>query len=329
VGIEVLPSAEQAQVVDAVARALADAYPISRLAHGATPASFTAQDWTTAGEMGWLSLGLPEEAGGAGYDLTDAVLLLRLFGRHLLTPCLGATIVAARLAYAAGESERVAALAEGRAFAAFALRRSGDPAGGDLRLLDAEGAEAFVLLDAEGARLLDRAAVTGLEPVAAMDTTTPLFRGQLTPGAAAADAAAGLWARTLIAAELSGLAQAAVEQAVAYAKVREQFGKPIGSFQAVAHACADSAMRAEAAVAQTNFAAIRVRDGAGDAAFQVAAALLVAGDAAFRNATSNIQTHGGMGYSSESDAHLYLKRAMVLRALTGGDGPQREALLEP
>jgi hypothetical protein len=134
-------------------------------------------------------------------------------------------------------------------------------------------------------------------------------------------------AELLVAAQLTGMAEAARDMAAGYAKLRVQFGKPIGSFQSVAHHCADMALRAEAATSQLYFAAIAERDGRADATHQVAAALLVAGDAAFQNATLNIRVHGGIGFTAECDAHNFLKRTVLYRAITGGAAPHQQRLL--
>ncbi len=132
------------------------------------------------------------------------------------------------------------------------------------------------------------------------------------------DAAAVQRARLIDAAALAGIAGAALDMAVAYAGMREQFGRAIGSFQAIKHYCADMAMAARAAIDQATFAAIAIDDARGDEALQVEAALLLAGEAALGNARRNIQIHGGMGFSDEADPHLLLKRAHVHIAIAGG-----------
>ena len=110
-----------------------------------------------------------------------------------------------------------------------------------------------------------------------------------------------------------GIASKCTELAVAYAKEREQFGKPIGSFQAVKHICADMLVRAEVARAAVHAAGVMLDDtSAGDAARAAAAAKVVADEAAFRNGKDCVQVHGGMGFTWEVDVHLYLKRAAVL-----------------
>jgi alkylation response protein AidB-like acyl-CoA dehydrogenase len=112
--------------------------------------------------------------------------------------------------------------------------------------------------------------------------------------------------------------------AVEYAKDRVQFGRPIGSFQAVKHRCADMAVRAEVARSLTTFAALALRDGEPDAPRHVLEAKALAVDAALANAHDDVQNHGGMGFTWEADAHLYLKRAWVLEHQFG----TRRALLD-
>ena len=124
--------------------------------------------------------------------------------------------------------------------------------------------------------------------------------------------------RLIEAAALAGLARAALDMAVDYAGVREQFGRPIGSFQAVKHHCANMALAARCACDQVSFAAVAVDDGRDDAALQVESAFFVAGSAAIENCGKNIQVHGGIGFSEEAAPHRLLKRARVLVQIAGG-----------
>jgi alkylation response protein AidB-like acyl-CoA dehydrogenase len=132
------------------------------------------------------------------------------------------------------------------------------------------------------------------------------------------DASGLLRLRLLDAAALAGIAGAALAMGVAYAGTREQFGRPIGSFQAIKHHCANMAISASCARDQVSFAAVAVDDGRSDAALQVECAVWVAGSAALDNAGKNIQIHGGIGFSDEADPHLCLKRARLLIAIAGG-----------
>jgi alkylation response protein AidB-like acyl-CoA dehydrogenase len=124
--------------------------------------------------------------------------------------------------------------------------------------------------------------------------------------------------RLIDAAALAGISQAAVDMSVAYAGTRAQFGRPIGSFQAVKHHCANMVSAARRARDQTCFAAVAIDEGRDDAPLQVECALFVAGSAALENAGKNIQIHGGMGFSDEADPHLLIKRAQLLSTLAGG-----------
>jgi alkylation response protein AidB-like acyl-CoA dehydrogenase len=132
-----------------------------------------------------------------------------------------------------------------------------------------------------------------------------------------ADEPIGLRANVLLAARLSGLAQGACELAAAYAKVREQFGKPIGSFQAIKHRCADMLLRCEASSHLTALACLKVEARAPGAELQVAAAKLKAAHAAHENGRAVIQVHGGLGFQAECDAHWFMKRAHVYDAAGG------------
>jgi alkylation response protein AidB-like acyl-CoA dehydrogenase len=114
------------------------------------------------------------------------------------------------------------------------------------------------------------------------------------------------------------LARAALDMAVAYAGMREQFGRPIGAFQAIKHHCANMALAARCACDQVRFAAVALDDGRGDAPLQIESALYVAGSAALQNCGTNIQIHGGMGFSDETEPHRLLKRARVFVEIAGG-----------
>jgi alkylation response protein AidB-like acyl-CoA dehydrogenase len=131
----------------------------------------------------------------------------------------------------------------------------------------------------------------------------------------------------LTAAFLTGLAAAAAAAATEHAKTRVQFGKPIGVNQAIKHSCVDMAVAAEAAQAQTLFAAIALDTCRSDALLQILSAATVAGSAAVDNAAAGIQVFGGMGYTFENDMHLFLKRAHVLRHLFSEPGEVLAELL--
>jgi alkylation response protein AidB-like acyl-CoA dehydrogenase len=122
---------------------------------------------------------------------------------------------------------------------------------------------------------------------------------------------------------LLGLAEAALDMIVEYAKVRETFGKPIGAWQAVRHTCADMAVANEGARAQLWYAATALKEGRGDAQAHLDAAKHLANEAALFATDATIQLHGGIGVTDEHDAHLLMKHAVLLSRLFGS----RNALL--
>jgi alkylation response protein AidB-like acyl-CoA dehydrogenase len=176
-----------------------------------------------------------------------------------------------------------------------------------------------------------------VEAAPSMDPTRRLGRVRLGGRTGMAlDADAGrlrLLGTVLAAAEASGVAERTLEMSVEYGKVREQFGKPIGTFQAIKHRCADMAVRAEVARSVVTYAAVVLQEGGqeadADARHHVHIAKILATEAALQNATDNVQNHGGMGYTWESDAHLFLKRARVLEHCFGSRTDHLDALSAP
>ncbi|MFZ4271316.1 acyl-CoA dehydrogenase family protein [Streptomyces arboris] len=264
--------------------------------------------WRELGAAGFFALRLPEEAGGVGLGLPEAVLLFEEAGRALLPGPLVATHLAAGLVKGAAEGEAVVTVAEGGGRPVADL--GGADAvlvGGGAGVLAGEGLEAFV---------------AGAVPVRSMDPLTPLHRVEERSagagasegrweGAGASEAYPGALRREgalLTAAEQLGSATRTTEMAVQHAGSREQFGSLIGSFQAVKHLCADMLARTEPARSAVYAAAVT-----GDPV-EIAAAKLLADEAAVRNARDCLQIHGGMGFTWEADVHLHLKRAWLRAA---------------
>ena len=206
------------------------------------------------------------------------------------------------------------------------------PAGAEPVLVEYLGdLDALVVLDAEGVWAVDPHPLAA-HPLAPLDPLTPVWTvAELPTGdrVGSADDASRwrLEGAALTAALLAGVAAGACELTVAYARERRQFGRPVGSFQAVKHALADMLVRAEMARVQAYAAAAHVDEpDVADTVRAVAAAKLVAGDAALQNGKAAIQLHGGMGMTWEVDAHLFLKRAWVLDASFGAVDEQAEAV---
>jgi alkylation response protein AidB-like acyl-CoA dehydrogenase len=132
-------------------------------------------------------------------------------------------------------------------------------------------------------------------------------------------------ARAMLACEAVGTADASLSLAVAYAKVRQQFGRPIGSFQAIKHMCADMLMDVETSRSVAYYAAWAAATDAPDLSQAAAQAKVIASEALFRTASQSIQIHGGIGFTWETDVHLHFKRAKSTETLLGEPAALREA----
>ncbi|MFE9879419.1 acyl-CoA dehydrogenase family protein [Streptomyces sp. NPDC005784] len=285
--------------------------------------------WHELGAAGFFALRLPEAEGGVGQGLPEAVLAFEEAGRVLLPGPLIATHLAAGAVAGAATGEVVVASVDG----------------GLVEWLD----EADVV----------RGNATGAEPLASVDPLTPLhrlpaatasrpesgaLRGPWTPGGpggppgppglggppapdtlgapAPPRAEEALLASLLTAAEQLGSAARTCETAVQHARTREQFGQPIGAFQAVQHLCAGMLVRVEVARAAVYAASVTADP------VDIAAARLLADDAAVRGARDCLQVSGGMGFTWESDVHLHLKRAWIRTHRAGGATQREEELAD-
>ncbi len=326
---DLMLSDEQAMIADAVAQFCAHELPLDRLRPKAKPADAAAL-WRDMAGLGWFGIGIAEAAGGSGLGPVEEMLVQRTCGRHLASTSILATVVAAHVAQAAGDAVLTRALISGEQRAALAMRAA--PGGADrFEALAFDWGESDLLLawDETGARLFAASSFAGAQAETGLDNSLTLHRGQLRLADAAhwvpaVQSAIALRANTLLAARLAGLAEGACTLAADYAKMREQFGKPIGAFQAVKHRCADMLLRAEVSSHQVAFACLKLEAGAPDAALQVAAAKLRAANAAHENGRAAIQVHGGLGYHAECDAHWFMKRAHVYDQLGGNMQAQAE-----
>jgi alkylation response protein AidB-like acyl-CoA dehydrogenase len=336
--MDLMPSAEQDAIRDAIRGMLRDRMPSERVrATMGGEAPVDRAFWRQAGELGWFGLALPEAAGGAGYGLPEAMILFTELGRAIAPgPWLGTVLAAQALRR---ESALARVLAGDRLIGL--VDDPTDALGNDATLdgtaggiVDADLVEAFLVLGTKAVRVVD-AGADGLTVTAglSMDPTrrlgTLMARGVRATVLDADASALRRAATVLVAAEAVGVAERTLEMSVEYAKVRQQFGKPIGTFQAIKHRCADMATRTEVARAVVVFAAVAVEDGEPAVDFHVHSAKALAADAAIQNATDNVQNHGGMGYTWESDAHLYLKRARVLEHVCGSRMAHLDAIAAP
>lgn len=302
------PDGDEVEIANAAADFLAEAMPIERL-HGASPADMSGPLRANLGEMGWFALALTEADGGSGLSPVEHALFFREVGRHcgpldVLTQCLAAMAV--------DDAALRAEIVSGQVAVALAVRD-----GQAIRLLGTAEAAYALEVGERFARLVPLAGIEA-EPRPSLDPSVSM---RVIPGFDGAGNEDGghIWRMGALgtAAMLVGLAEASLGLIVEYAKVRETFGKKIGSWQAVRHPCADMAVRLEAARSQLWFAAAAMKEGRGDAGVHLDAAKLLANLAAIANADSNMQLHGGIGVTDEHSAHLFLKHALVLSKLFG------------
>ena len=284
--------------------------------------------WKQCAGLGWLGLALPEQSGGAGYGVTAQLVLFRELGRALADGPFLASSLAAHAALESGRDDLVGPLIEGDVRAAWAESHGTDTV---RYWTDGEPADVVLARDLTGqVRLLEAGALTVVEAVDGVDpayhlVTATVGRG-VRLGATLRDYLTNA-AQVLTAAMLTGIAEQTRDASVHYAIDRVQYGRQIGSFQAVKHRCADMAVRAEAAWAMTSLAAVGLQESLPSAGFDATAALSVAGRAALVNARDNIQNHGAIGFTGEHSAQRHVKRAHVLIGSFGTGATRRESLL--
>ena len=335
--MDLLPSPDQLELTAAAREFFAEQVPTSGIrVRRDEPAALDRGTWLAGADLGLLGLSLPEDVGGSGLGLDDEVLVFREIGRGLVPGPFLPTALAARLAVLTGDRDLARAMVEGSAAVALAELRDGtvgpDALAGRLDVFDATGASFVLVLGEQGAGLVDVAALGDLTPLPSIDPGTRLASAEVAAAPVrcwlpAAEDPLRLRALVLVSAVLVGIAEAVRDQASEHAKTRVQFGRPIGVNQAIKHRCADLAVAAEAALSQTLFGAVALDSDRADREFQVLAAKIVAARAAVDGAAANIQIHGGMGFTYEHDAHLYLKRAHVLDLLFGRTADHLAALL--
>jgi Acyl-CoA dehydrogenases len=332
--MDMLFTAEQESMAASLTRYLEAALPREVLHRADRPGLVvdslaTDEYWSGLTDLGLFALTIAEAQGGAGLGLADQVALFRELGRKLAVGPIIGTVLAAEAA-AAGSGNLLDHLIGGGSRAAVAFRQLGTDLEvgsrvvGTIRVHDLQTADYVLVLDADAVAIVPS---RDLEPVAidAIDPTAPVTIARVDAGATLLrhDPAIHRRGTVLQAAVFCGLAEAARDNSAAYVKTREQFGKPIGAFQAVKHRCAEMAVRAEVAFFQTVYAALVEDEGHANADFHASSAHVVARDAARHNAADNIQNHGGMGFTAEAEPYLYMRRQL---AYTNAFGSRRAAL---
>ncbi|MDC8982524.1 acyl-CoA dehydrogenase [Mycobacterium marinum] len=297
--------------------------------------------WQDMVELGWLGLHIDERHGGSGYGLPELVVVVEELGRAVAPGPFVPTVIASAVLAKEGSDEQqtrlLPGLIDGTVTAGIGLdgnlRVENGVASGDAGIVLGAGlAELLLVAAGDDVLVLDRGR-SGVS-VEVPDNFDPTRRSgrvrlhevkvsaqDLLPGARAAALAR---ARTVLAAEAVGGAADCVDAAVAYAKVRQQFGRTIATFQAVKHHCANMLVAAESGIAAVWDAARAATEDEEQFQLIAAVAALLAFPAYARNAELNIQVHGGIGFTWEHDAHLHLRRALVDAALLGAEAPARD-----
>jgi alkylation response protein AidB-like acyl-CoA dehydrogenase len=320
-----------------------------------------------AEQLGLQGLAIPEEYGGSGFTAVELCIVFEEMGRALVcAPYLSSVGLASALLLALDDDDAkerwLPGIADGSLIATVAVTEE-DGAWGLAQVVTTatesggtwtlDGTKMFVV-DGHIAGLLLVVARTGeglgvfavegdqpgliRTPLSVLDSTRKLagveFRGvaarPVGPGGDATGAVSLALDTALaaLAAEQAGGAARCLEMAVDYAKARVQFGRPIGSFQAIKHKCADMLVRVESAKSAAYYAAWSAADGTGELPVAAALAKAYCSDAYFHAAAENIQIHGGIGYTWEHDAHLYFRRAKSGQLLFGDPRQHRSRLAD-
>lgn len=308
-------SEEEVALSEGIAALCSGRFPLDKVrSREGEPDVVERDGWKDLAEAGVFSLLVEEARGGLGLGMAHASVVFEELGRFLVPGPLVASALAASFLPEVMDGSVVAGSA----------RRSGSARGfgGDGSVLvDHLGSvDVLVVVDDETSELesLSRSELEAAPVPRPLDPLTPMWRvGSLPSGVRPPPhLSAGQWVpaeEILTGALCVGIAFATLDLAVAYAKEREQFGKTIGSFQAVKHICADMLVRAESARTAVQAAAVTYdQPDVGDLVRAAAGSALVATNAALANSRSCIQVHGGMGFTWEVGLHLYLARARVL-----------------
>jgi alkylation response protein AidB-like acyl-CoA dehydrogenase len=322
-------SDEQRAIKETAREFLSARFSPGKVRELAESGSYDEARWKEIAELGWPGIAIPADHGGQGLGSVELAVLLEETGFACAPlPLLGSAGAALLIAEAGSEDQRrewLPRLASGEAIGAF----GGASNGGSTLFCELPRADVAVVLDGEGA-LLAPARELDFEPVETIDATRSYalvsepggerLPGDVDPGRDRLAVA--------IAAELTGVAQRAMEMAVDYAREREQFGRPIGAYQAVSHRCAAMLLAVEESRSLTYYAAWAADAEPESLPLAAAMANARAADAAWEVTASALQVFGGIGFTWEHDLHLWLKRARVAGRMLGTPREHRDRVAE-
>ncbi len=305
---------EDQREIKSVAHELLDARsPLAKVRQAADAGEYDAALWHEIVELGWPGIAVAEQYGGQELGAVELAVLLEELGYACASTPLLSTAVAAAAIQAGGSDEQrerwLPGLVAGEITAGIGTAEL---------IVDGHEADLLVLIDGDAASVFTGART---ELLATIDPTRRYARlgGADGTSEALADGAAAR-IRAAVAAEVVGVSQRALEMTLDYVKDRKQFGVPVGSFQAVAHRCAQMLLHTESARSTAYFAAWAADAEPGRLAEGAALAAAAAATAGREVTASAIQAHGGIGFTWEADVHWLYKRGEVDRALLGGVG---------
>jgi alkylation response protein AidB-like acyl-CoA dehydrogenase len=356
---------DEQQAIKSTARDfLASRFKSERLREiAASDDGFDAAGWTEMAELGWTGLAVPEEWGGQGLGIVELAVLFEEMGYALApSPLFSNTIAGLALTLCGSDGLReryLRPLAAGEVRGTPALWDAGSPvtpggfsmeakADGDGVVLDGEkilvpdaaSADFFLVATADGRRHLVERSADGVTITAepSIDPTRRFssvrFDGvrvaaaDTLPGAAADYYPVFFRLCVALAAESTGIAQRTMEMAVEYAKDRQQFGRPIGAYQAVSHRCAQMLLETENARSAVYGAAWAADAAPETLPLAASTAKAYASDAGWRVPDASIQVHGGIGFTWEHDLHFFLKRGRSNAAIFGDAKWHRERVAD-
>lgn len=285
--------------------------------------------WDDLVELGWLGLHIAEEHGGSGFGMPELVVVVEQFGAGLATGPFVPTVIASAAIAASAPADEAArllpGLVDGRTVAGIGIDgdvvASGSAVSGTVHtVLGGNLAQLLVVRAGADLAIVDTSA-TGVEITARTNLDPTRRSAQVTFSGAPAIVVTGGGqtlldlTRLLLAAEATGIARATTTMAADYARVREQFGRVIATFQAVKHICANMLVETEIATGAVWDAARAALAGGDQFTYAASIAAATAATAADFCAQNNIQVHGGIGFTWEHDAHLYLRRALAIEAI--------------
>jgi len=308
---------------------LASRFKAEKVRELAESGSYDDALWGEMSELGWPGIYIPEEYGGQELGVVELVIVMEELG-YALAPSPFFSNAAAGLAILHGGSEEqkqrwLPGIAAGEERGTVAVVANGEAP----LVPDADSATVIILVDGDGATLVE-AADAEIEERAVIDSTRRFSSVGAEGGEPlGGDFAAGIdRAETALAAELVGIGQRVMEMALEYAKDRKQFDRPIGSYQAVSHRCAEMLLNVESARSAAYYAGWASDFEPESAALAASVAKAYAADAGWKVTASALQVHGGIGFTWEHDLHFFLKRARTDGHLLGSASKHRERVAE-